>query len=236
MAFIEITNNDAHVLIDDMYRNYVPIHVSTYQVYLPDPQYPEYSIYNPNPFTYTGHAGSMPILAIRADDGSWLPLALSMWRSGNTFYWRFYSRVAADRKAYTIVVLDTVASADLGVGTGLVVVKDALGRVTFDSDRPYMKLLEVIVGNVNSVKTYAGKTVGVIVSSPAMGYARIQSGSLTGVAFAATFPARSGNSIITGPAQFTSLLGEQIAPPAGWGTSAQVGPFVALVVDLTGIA
>lgn len=229
MAFIKVNNDHNQILIDDNFQNYQHVITGTYSFFLREGQYWRQ---NPTPFTYTGHANSKPMIAVLSDGGGTVPIVVSVSRSGNNFSFTFRGRIGSEAQNGRILVFDTPPANQ--VATGLIKVRDANGKITFDSDRKYMKVIGVIGANqtlnvpTNSAVAYASIT---------MGYARIASMGMTGYQFASTFVKSSNNGLrlTTEHKYFASQLGNAPAPPSGWPSRLLLGTLMALVIDANGL-
>lgn len=237
MAFIKVQNDDGYVLIDDTFQNFVHAKTETYRFYNVD-QWGAWTE-NTTPFYYDGHANSSPIVAIRAAGGNTIPVPFNYTKSGNRYGFRFYGARGSpagggspqDAATGTIVVFDRPP---IGAGlNGLLIVRDAAGRITYSSDLRYLNVLAELRSG-QTMPTPANS--GIIYASTTMGYARIQSGSYYGYQFATTFVRSRSNGVLdTENRYFDSVLGTaNYPPPAGWPSNILIGTLRALVVDLTG--
>lgn len=237
MAFIKVNNNDNYILIDDNFQNYVHAKTENYTFYIVEPS----GIWrdNPVPFYYEGHSNSSPVIAIRANGGNTIPIPFGYTKTGNTYAFRFYGARGSpatggpplDVSNRDIVVFDRPIS---GSGaSGLVVVRDSFGRITYSSDLKYMNVLrEVTSGQSMTIPSNSG----IIYASNTMGYSFIQVGSFVGWQFATTFATSSSSvALSTEHRVFDSYLGSSYTPPpSGWPSNTLVGTLRGLVVDLTG--
>lgn len=229
MAFIKVNNDHNQILIDDNFQNYQHVITSQYSFLIHDGWGWRD---NTSPFLYTGHADSKPMVAILSDGGGTIPIPMSVARSGNTFRFTFYGRRVSEGKTGKILVFDLPPENQ--PATGLIQLRDANGRITFDSDRKYMKVIDTMTANRS---LDVPQNTAVAYASVTMGYARIASMGMTGYQFASTFvnSSRSGLHLTTEHKYFASQLGNAPAPPSGWPSSILLGTLMALVIDANGL-
>lgn len=174
MAFIEINNDENHVLIDDLYQNYEYKHKVAVTVALSSAG-SEVS----GTFTYQGHSLSAPVVATGLSQ--YKAVAIVMSRSAtNLFTIKVVSHLQnISPTTATIYIFDMPAPSY--VGGGLVVVRDSEGRVTFDSSKKYMKVLDVFSAVAgHSVQKPPVGELALVYTSRRMGYRVTFVGGLIG--------------------------------------------------------
>lgn len=231
MAFIEINNDDVQVLIDDEYENYILASKITVTM-AEDSGLAEAYGYG----TYQGHADSQPIVAVLLNPSDAPAMPTSITRSGNTFTIKMNTfRAYTGVWRATILVFDRPASQ----GTGLVVVRNAAGKVTFDSDQKYMRVVGQFSATGDMSLPLDGNVkYALLYASPWLRYSR--------------FLVRWPNGTIAYGAQHDSLLaqctattlslvlrmtyyrlGDAAALPPGWGDFATLSPGNYMLLDVT---
>lgn len=171
MALIEIKNDQNMVLIGDSYYHHRIIQKGTLvgkaQVY---PLAPVDCMMTANrPVDL--NAQSMPIVAMTPKDhnGPIGLFAISNTTSGNgSINFHYCSNMASNNKLFDYYMFQDGLSVPMA-GTGLVVLRNEQGIVTFDSDAGYASLVDVVTVpmNVPIYKTYkAGRKYAVSVACP----------------------------------------------------------------------
>lgn len=232
MAFIEINNDDIQVLIDDEYENYVLAGQFTVTMGEDSALAEGYGYAN-----YQGHADSQPVVAVLLNPGDAPAMPTSIVRNASNVFtikmntFRAYTGVWRA----TILVFDRPASQ----GTGLVIVRNATGKVTFDSDQKYMRVVGQFSATGDMSMPLDGNVkYALVYASPWLRYSR--------------FYVRWPNGMEDWGAQHDSLLaqctttslalvlrmtyyrlGGAAALPPGWGDFATLSPGNYMLLDVT---
>lgn len=228
MAVIEINNDQNHVLIDDLFQNYEYRRKVAVTVSLSSAGSEVSGV-----FTYQGHALSAPVVATGLSQ--YKAVAVIMSRSAsNLFTIKVISHLEnISPKTVTIYVFDMPAPSY--AGTGLVVVRDSQGRVTFDSDKKYMRVVNVFSAVAgNSVQKPVTGEFALVYTSRRMGYRVTFVGGMIG--YSTTFEldlAVSGSSSLTFVADYSYQANSSTnpGPPA---SNVNYTPGHYMLIDVTG--
>ena len=88
------------------------------------------------------------MVAILSDRNFTIPCALTIVRSGNDFTIHFHGNIQQEAYQYVNILIYDLPSPEY-MPTGLVVLRNAKGKVTFDSGRRLMK----VIGTIKSGET-----------------------------------------------------------------------------------
>lgn len=234
MAFIKIDNNDLQVLIDDEYENFEFAQKSQVTLVGGPPGAELYGT-----VTYQGHANSTPLVAVVLNGSEAPVIPMSITRSGNTFTIKVNSwRAWGGSRIATLLIYDRPVS---NAGTGLVVVRNAQGRVTFDSDKKYMKVIQAFtLSGGSSIVLPGGKTIALLYASPWLYFSRFfvrwPDGSVAyGAQHDSLFTSLSGLTLTFSRQIYFYAVGGAASVPPGWGDFATLSPGNYLLLDATGL-
>ena len=237
MAFIKVVNNDSFVLIDDEFQNYGLVEAFHHRL-LETFTMPESSqvFWENIPHVYKGHTNSQPMVAILSDRNFTIPCALTIVRSGNDFTIHFHGNIQQEAYQYVNILIYDLPSPEY-MPTGLVVLRNAEGKVTFDSGRRLMKVIGTIKSGetkqipLNTAVAYTSMRLGYrMVYDP---YTRYHILDYRSDFIDAT---NNGTTLRLSNKSFKSFTSStQPATPSNWPSGSNLGVTSALLIDASGI-